>query len=145
MIVSVKINYYLRSTMRSIFNTPLQSPSQFATTLQEHFLQDPYLYLRIFYFFLFVFYILSGFDAIAGTTADDPIGHQLCKIFTTLGGNTAKVIGGTAMCGIAVSTLSGKISWTTCATTSLGIFLIFAAPQVVGFLAGDDGTECQPA
>jgi type IV secretory pathway VirB2 component (pilin) len=122
--------------MKSIFYTPLQSPSHFATTLQYHFLQDPYLYLRIFYFFLFVFYILSGFDAFAAD--DDPIGNQLCKVFTVLEGNTAKVIGGTAMCGVAASTLSGKISWTTCGTTTIGIFLIFAAPKVVGFLSGSD-------
>ena len=117
--------------MKSFFNAPSQ-----------HCLQDFDFCIRILYFFLFVFYIFSGFDACAAAN-DDPIGTQLCKILTTLEGTTAKVIGAVALSAMGISFFMGKVNWGVMITTSTGVIIIFGAAKIVGFLSGSESAGCE--
>jgi type IV secretory pathway VirB2 component (pilin) len=120
----------------------------FFNTLSQCYLQDQYFYLRIIYFFLFTFAIFNGFDAFAGgatvANADDPIGDQLCKILTTLNGNTAKVIGGAALMATGLSFFMGKVNWGVIITTTSGVIIVFGSGQIVGFLSGTGDGSCVP-
>ncbi|NRB10824.1 MAG: TrbC/VirB2 family protein [Rickettsiaceae bacterium] len=69
---------------------------------------------------------------------DDVIGNTLCRLIENLSGNIAKGIATLAIFSVGVGLFLGKINWGIAAATAAGVGIIFSAPQLVSWLAGDN-------
>ena len=85
------------------------------------------------------FFALNVF-ATNTTPSVDIIGNKLCDLVTLLQGNIAKTVAIIAIMTIAIGLFTGKTSWPVALTVSVGIIILFSAPEVVKMIAGTTAT-----
>jgi type IV secretory pathway VirB2 component (pilin) len=92
--------------------------------------------------FLELFSTIVFATSSVGTT--DIIGQQLCRVYNTLQGGTAKVLSFIILAMTGVSFVFGKVNWPTLMITVIGIFIIFFSGQLLAFITGTAAnSSCQ--
>jgi len=80
---------------------------------------------------------------VSSGASSDVIGATLCRLVKNLSGGIAKGIATIAIFSVGVGLFLGKLNWGIAAATAVGVGIIFSAPNLVNFLAGDVGaTDC---
>lgn len=77
-------------------------------------------------------------DGAGDATNNDVIGQTLCRLVANLSGGIARGIATIAIFAVGVGLFLGKLNWGIAAATAAGVGVIFSAPQLVAFLAGND-------
>lgn len=89
--------------------------------------------------------IITASDAAFATaaSANDVVGETLCRLVANLSGGIARGIATIAIFAVGVGLFLGKLNWGIAAATAAGVGIIFSAPRLVAFLAGEgDYSNC---
>jgi type IV secretory pathway VirB2 component (pilin) len=104
---------------------------------------------RLCLFFAAIAVILLSTDSAfaADSNKDDVVGATLCRLVKNLSGGIARGIATIAIFSVGVGLFLGKLNWGVAAATAAGVGIIFSAPKLVVFLAGDaaGGDKCDAA
>tara|TARA_B110000503_G_C7023932_1_gene361002 strand:- start:387 stop:761 length:375 start_codon:yes stop_codon:yes gene_type:complete len=89
----------------------------------------------------------SAFAADDAAGGNDVVGETLCRLVRNLSGGIARGIATIAIFSVGVGLFLGKLNWGVAAATAAGVGIIFSAPRLVVFLAGDaaGGENCNDA
>ena len=95
---------------------------------------------RLFLVFCCIGLIIAASDAAFATSnsGQDVVGDTLCRLTKNLTGGIARGIATIAIFAVGVGLFLGKLNWGIAAATAVGVGVIFSAPKLVGFLAGND-------
>lgn len=88
-------------------------------------------------------FTITGAAFAAKTTEITVIGPLMCKIANGLTGGIARGIATIAIFSVGVGLFMGKLNWGTAAAVAAGVAIIFGAPKLVSFFAGDGDGECK--